>query len=90
MKTLEKKTGKVEEKAKDGAKAQEKRAAEVRTRVEERTKDFRKADRTAVRARAEAATARKARRIEMLEAQIKKMSEELKRLKAEGDEDEKG
>jgi hypothetical protein len=66
-------------------------AADAKVKVDEKVREVRvRAERNANRSRAEAATARKARRIEMLEAQIKKMSEELKRLKAKGDEDEKG
>ncbi len=92
MKALEKAKGKFEEKVKEDVKSPEKAAGEARAKVEERVREVRaRADRTAVRARTEAAASRKARRIETLEAQIKKMSEELKRLKAEGDdEDEKG
>ncbi len=83
MKAMEGLKGKAEAKIKD-------EATDARAKVEERTKEVRaRVDRTA-RVRAESAAARKARRIETLEAQIKKMSEELKRLKAEGDEDEKG
>ncbi len=92
LKALESLKGKGDEaKIKDDAKDREKMAADARAKVEERVKEVRaRADRTAARARTEAATTRRARRIETLEAQIKKMSEELKRLKAEGDEDEKG
>jgi beta-lactamase regulating signal transducer with metallopeptidase domain len=104
MKSLEGLKGKAkldaEQKIRDEAKVQEKRTAEVRAKAEERAREVRARaeERTketrarADRARAEAATTRKARRIEALEAQIKKMTEELKRLKAqdEGDEDEKG
>ena len=101
MKALEKKAGKdgAEPKVKEEAKAREKMASdarakaeertkEVRARVEERTRDVRaRADRTA-RARTEAATTRRAKRIEALETQIQRMTEELKKLKAEGDEDD--
>ena len=84
--------------AEDMKAAQEKKGAkaraliiEDRAPVAEKAKEVNR-DRVdrAARARTEATTTRKARRIEALEAQIKKLAEELKRLKAEGDEDEEG
>jgi beta-lactamase regulating signal transducer with metallopeptidase domain len=90
MKAFEGLKGKAEEKVKEGAKDREKMAADAKAKAEDRVREVRVRAERATRARAEAASVRKARRIEMLEAQIKKMSEELKRLKAEDDEDEKG
>jgi beta-lactamase regulating signal transducer with metallopeptidase domain len=72
-------------------KAQEKKAAKARAEVEAKIKEARaQTDRTVTRARSETAATRKARRVEAIEAQIKRLSEELKRLKAEGDEDDEG
>ena len=72
-------------------KAQEKKAAKARAEVETKVREARtRIDRTAARAKADTAATRKARRIEALEAQIKRLAEELKRLKTEGDEDEEG
>ncbi len=78
----------------EGMKAQGKKAGKAKFQVEEKVKEVKEVNRArvdrAARGRTEAATTKKARRIEALEAQIKKMSEELKRLKAEGDDDEEG
>jgi beta-lactamase regulating signal transducer with metallopeptidase domain len=74
--------------AKEARARAEDRAKEARAKAEDRAKESRaRTDRNAGRARTEATT-RKARRIEAIEAQIKRLTEELQRIKAEGDEDE--